>query len=176
MPGDPLVPTPRSTPAVIQLGVGPLANGTWAIAVKFPGSPPEDAPSVITNNHGAVDDAGVPVGWATEAEAVAALPEARDQLVAWLTSSGAVTHIGTTGHVDPARPRDRWGRPRYQRDEIPPAGGGFARWRGRITHPTAVTTPPEHDHARVCVGGWVASGQWWLTCGRCRPSSERAAG
>ncbi len=127
MTGDPLVPTPSSTPAVLQMGVCRLVNGTFAIAVKFPGSPPDAAPSILTCNHGAVDDQGVPVGWATEAEAIAALPEARDQLLAALVASGKVTPIGSTDHLDSDRARDRWGRPRYQRNEIPPAGVGFGR-------------------------------------------------
>lgn len=69
--------------------------------------------------------------------------------------------------TDTGRRRDEYGRAFYADREVPPATERFAHWRGRLTHPDAVTTP-HRDHDRICVGGWIPSGEWWLHCGRCR--------
>ena len=66
------------------------------------------------------------------------------------------------------RPRDEYGRAYYAPNEVPPEAEQFAHWRGLRTHPRAVTTPLPDRHDRMCMGGWVASGEWWLHCGRCR--------
>ncbi|WP_280245712.1 hypothetical protein [Nocardia abscessus] len=65
---------------------------------------------------------------------------------------------------------DQYGRPIYAAHEIPPEAEAFAVWRGRLTHSGAVTSPAAGtEHQRMCVGGWIASGEWWLHCGHCRP-------
>lgn len=67
------------------------------------------------------------------------------------------------------RPRDEYGRAHFAPNETPPQTEQYAHWRGKLTHPTAVTTTlnPD-DHIRICRGGWIESGEWWLHCGRCR--------
>ena len=75
------------------------------------------------------------------------------------------------------RRRDEYGRAFYALNEVPPATEHFAHWRGRLTHPSAWTTvaaSPRYfghteTHDRLCVGGWIPSGEWWLHCGACRP-------
>lgn len=67
------------------------------------------------------------------------------------------------------RRRDKFGRAFYDDNEVPPATEPFAHWRGLVTHPDAVHTPPHMIHARACEAGWIRSGDWWLHCGHCRP-------
>jgi hypothetical protein len=62
------------------------------------------------------------------------------------------------------RPVDAYGRLSYRDSEIPPQDARYAYWRGRLTHPDAVATTSPHK----CIGGWVASGEWWLHCGHCQ--------
>jgi hypothetical protein len=69
------------------------------------------------------------------------------------------------------RPRDEYGRAWYAPNETPPATEHFAHWKGRLTHPSATHTPLHANHARMCKGGWIASGDWWLHCGICRPKA-----
>ncbi len=69
------------------------------------------------------------------------------------------------------RRRDKFGRAFYDDNEVPPATEPFAHWRGLVTHPDAVHTPPTILHDTQCSGGWVRSGDWWLHCGRCRPAA-----
>lgn len=71
-----------------------------------------------------------------------------------------------------SRERDEYDRAFFGPNEVPPADEAFAHWRGRLTHPEAVTTPSADRHDRLCVGGWIPSGKWWLHCGRCRPSAK----
>lgn len=76
------------------------------------------------------------------------------------------------------RKRDEYGRAFYGDREIPPATERYARWRGKLTSgyepsPGSGTTLPEAEHARLCVGGWIPSGEWWLHCLRCRPVASR---
>jgi hypothetical protein len=66
------------------------------------------------------------------------------------------------------RPRDQYGRAYFANNEVPPADEAFAHWRNMLTHPDAVHTPQAKDHDRLCVGGWIPSGEWWHHCGRCR--------
>jgi hypothetical protein len=73
----------------------------------------------------------------------------------------------TTPKPDTRR-RDEDGRAFYAFHEVPPADERFAHWRGRLTHPSAVHTPSKDWHHRACVGGWIASGEWYLHCGICR--------
>lgn len=67
------------------------------------------------------------------------------------------------------RPLDEYGRAFYAPNEVPPATEGFAHWRGRLTHPSASTGKSYSTHKKVCVEGWIPSGEWWLHCGVCRP-------
>lgn len=83
-----------------------------------------------------------------------------------------------------AYPIDEYDRTLYPDNVIPPADAGFAQWRGRTCapdpgNPGRTVTPLPDGHHRVrethryaCVGGWIASGDWWLHCGRCRPSAR----
>jgi hypothetical protein len=75
----------------------------------------------------------------------------------------------------PDRRTDEYDRPIFGDGEVPPPDTRLGLWRGRITHPGAVTTPAPAEHARICVSGWIASGEWWLHCGRCRPGGPTAA-
>jgi len=76
------------------------------------------------------------------------------------------------------RPTDEFGRAVYDSWECPPADAHYALWRGALTHPSAVHTPPTYginpaySHDALCRGGWIGSGEWWLHCGRCRPEKE----
>lgn len=75
------------------------------------------------------------------------------------------------------RPRDEHGRAIYRDNETPPADEAFAKWRGRLTHPTAVCNHGDARRAHNnsphqpfhCYGGWLPSGDWWLHCPICRP-------
>jgi hypothetical protein len=83
------------------------------------------------------------------------------------------TH-GLHGEPRVNRRRDEHGRAYYAGNEIPPATEHFAHWRGRLTHPDAVHTPPdERRHRLTCVGGWILSDRWWLHCGICRPEMPK---
>lgn len=73
------------------------------------------------------------------------------------------------------RDRDEYGRAVFAHSEIPPATEHFAHWRGKLTSGYepgrgSTVTPRQDEHARLCVGGWIPSGEWWLHCGVCRRS------
>ena len=96
-----------------------------------------------------------------------------DDMIARMQRATAAFNLGKAlAAQKPARRRaretDQWGRPVYRDDEIPSPTDLFAVWRDRLTHPSEVSMPAVRDHTFVCVGGWIASGSWWLHCGRCR--------
>lgn len=74
------------------------------------------------------------------------------------------------------RTEDEYGRPIYLQSEIPTyPQPKLAYWRGRVVEsgkskPGNVITGCHNKipYAK-CENGWVASGEWWLHCGTCRP-------
>lgn len=79
------------------------------------------------------------------------------------------------------RERDEYGRASYGNNEIPPTTERFAFWRGKMTSGYepgrgSSVSVSETDHPRLCVGGWIESGEWWLHCSRCRARAAQEGG